>query len=332
MIVAYVNYAVSLTEEQPDDSAARSKAHDALMKAKTQVMYLLNFWSKQEMQDKYTGLWQSMYAAVNFAAKAIVAELHRTWGDGAAAGIHYVDKESDLPHGVNMTLLARYENACALTRGRKKHGAENAAEYEAALDELEIAVADPSMLMWARSDPSLAVLHDVDMVRQEYRTAGETPEGKAETAAKAFKVVTRFKNLVGEPVPADFLLLSPFAEYRDALALRGIHDAAGLRRTRGRELRSELRITRGQEAQWREVTDLYRMAGAYPAAGGNGNRATQAVFLLLKADLDSVAAMRSALTSPEQLRNNLCGLAQGWAVVAPGEEEIGAWGTYLRVL
>ena len=88
-----------------------------------------------------------------------------------------------------MTLLARYENACALTRGRKKHGAAKAAEYGAALDELEIAVADPSMLMWARSDPSLAVLHDVDMVRQEYRTAGETPEGKAETAAKAFKVV-----------------------------------------------------------------------------------------------------------------------------------------------
>jgi hypothetical protein len=330
MIVAYVNYAVSLTEEQPDDSA-RSKAHDAVMKAKTQVMYLLNFWSKQEMQDKYTGLWQSMYAAVNFAAKAIVAELHRTWGDGAAAGIHYVDKASDLPHGVNMTLLARYENACALTRGRKKHGAEKAAEYEAALDELEIAVADPSMLMWARSDPSLAVLHDVDMVRQECRTAGETPEGKAETAAKAFKVVTRFKNLVGEPVPADFLLLSPFAAYRDALALRGIHDAARLRRTPGRELRSELGITRGEEAQWREVTDLYGMAEAYPAAGGNGNRATGAVFLLLQADLDSVSAVRSALTTPEQLRTNLRGLAQGWAVVAPGEDEIGAWGRHLRV-
>jgi hypothetical protein len=230
-----------------------------------------------------------------------------------------------------MTLLARYENACALTRGRKKHGAENAAEYEAALDELEIAVADPSMLMWARSDPSLAVLHDVDMVRPEYRTAGETPEGKAETAAKAFKVVTRFKNLVGEPVPADFLLLSPFAEYRDALALRGIHDAAALRRTRGRELRSELRITRGQEARWREVTDLYRMADAYPAAGGNGNRATGAVFLLLQADLDSVAAVSNALASPDNLREDLRDLARGWAVVAPGEEEIGAWGTYLRV-
>ena len=274
MIVAYVNYAVSLTEEQPDDSAARIKAHDALMKAKTQVMYLLNFWSKQEMQDKYTGLWQSMYAAVNFAAKATAAELHRTCGVDNA-GIRYDEQESDLPHGVNMTLLARYENACALTRSRAKKGAEKAEEYKEALAELEIAVADPSMLMWARSDPSLAALHDVDMVRQEYRTAGETPEGKAETAAKAFKVVTRFKNLVGEPVPADFLSLSPFAAYRDALALRGIHDAAQLGRTPGRTLRAELSITRGQEARWREVTDLYLMAGAL-ASGGleqeRGNR------------------------------------------------------------
>jgi hypothetical protein len=331
MIVAYVNYAVSLTEEQPDDVDARSKARAAVMEAKTQVIYLLNFWSRQEMRGKYTGLCQSMYAAVNFAAKAIAAELHRTCGDGAAAGIDYVDKESDLPHGVNMTLLARYENACALTRGREKHGAKKAEEYEAALDELEIAVADPSMLMWARKDPSLAVLHDVDMVRQECRTAGETPEEKAKTAAKAFDVVTRFKNLVGEPVPADFLLLSPFAAYRDALALRGIHDATRLQRTRGRELRSELRITRGEEARWREVTDLYRMADAYPAAGGNGNRATGAVFLLLQANLDSVAAVSNALASPDKLREDLRGLATGWAVVAPGEEEIGAWRTHLRV-
>jgi len=331
LIVAYVNYAVSLTEEQPDDADALSKARAAVMKAKTQVTYLLNFWSRQEMRDKYTGLWQSMYAAVNFAAKAIAAELHRTCGDGAAAGIDYVDKVSDLPPGVNMTLLARYENACALTRGRGKHGAKKAAEYEAALDELKIAVADPSMLMWARCDPSLAVLHDVDMVRQECRTAGETPEGEAKTAAKAFDVVTRFKNLVGEPVPADFLLLSPFAAYQDALALRGIHDAARLRRTRDGELCSELKITRGEVARWREVTDLYRMADAYPAAGGNGDRATGAVFLLLGADLDSVAAVRNALASPDKLRKDLRDLARGWAVVAPGEEEIGAWRTYLHV-
>jgi len=328
MIVACVNYAILVTAGQPDQ-AARSKARAALMNAKTQVVYLLDFWSEKEMRDKYTVLWQSMYATANFAAKAIAAELLRTCGEEAE--IVYAAKESDLPPGVNMTLLARYENACALTRGREQHGDDKAAEYDAALDELKIAVADPSMLLWARQDPSLAVLHDVDMVAQECRTAGATPEEKAKTAAKAFDLVTRFKNLVGEPVPADFLLLSPFAGYHDALALRGIHDADRLRRTRDRELSSELKITGGEIARWREVTDLYRMADANPAAGGNRDRATGAVFLLLGANLDSVTAVRKALASPDKLRADLRDLATGWAVVAPGQAEIGAWRTYMRV-
>ncbi|HEY2308783.1 MAG TPA: hypothetical protein VGI05_23160, partial [Streptosporangiaceae bacterium] len=326
LIVAYVNYAI-LTAGQPGQAAHQSKACAALIKAKTQVVYLLDFWSRQEMRDKYTVLWQSMYAAVNFAAKAIAAELCRTCG--AEAGIQYAAKESDLPHGVNMTLLARYQSACALTRDRRKQGGAKAEEYSEALDELEIAVADPVMLRWARADPSLAELHDVDLVRQACSTARETPEEKAETAAKAFKVVARFKGLVGDPVPADFLSLSPFAAYRDALALRGIHDAARLRRTPGRELRSELSITPGVVARWREVTDLYQMAGACWPAGGNG--ATGAVFLLLKADLDSVAAVSDALKPPAKLRQNLLGLARDWAVVVPGEEEIGIWGRHLGV-
>jgi hypothetical protein len=90
------------------------------------------------------------------------------------------------------------------------------------------------------------------------------------------------------------------------------------------------------DGEWRQVPLGYAgggdpAGGAELAAGGNGNRATQAVFLLLKADLDSVSAVRSTLTSPEQLRKNLRGPAQGWAVVAPGEDEIGAWGRHLGV-
>jgi len=326
LIVAYVNYAILVTAGQPDQAARRSKAHAALMNAKTQVEYLLGFWSKQEMRDKYSVLWQSMYAAVNFAAKAIAAELHRTCG--VAAGIRYAAKESDLPHGVNMTLLARYQNACALTRGRTKHGAAKAAEYSDALDELEIAVADPVMLRWARADPSLAELHDVDQVTRACAAAQGIPGADAAPAGP-FKIVARFKDLVGDPVPADFLSLSPFAAYRDALALRGIHDAARLGRTRGRELRAELSITRGEVARWREVTDLYQMIGACRPPGGNG--ATGAVFLLLEADLDSVSAVSDALKPPAKLRENLLSLARDWAVVAPGEEEVSTWGRHLGV-
>ena len=325
LIVAYVNYAI-LTAGQPGQAADRSKACAALMKAKEQVVYLLDFWSRQEMRDKYTVLWQSMYAAVNFAAKAIAAELCRTCG--AEAGIQYAVRDSDLPHGVNMTLLARYQNACVLTRDRRKQGAAKADEYSEALDELEIAVADPVMLRWARADPSLAELHDIDQVSQACSTAQETP-GAQTAPPDPFKIVARFKDLVGEPVPPDFLSLSPFAAYRDALALCGIHDATRLQRTRGRELRSELSITPGEVARWREVTDLYQMIGACRPPGGNG--ATGAVFLLLQADLDSVSAVSDALKPPEQLRENLLSLARNWAVVVPGEEEIGTWGRYLDV-
>jgi hypothetical protein len=225
-----------------------------------------------------------------------------------------------------MTLLARYENACALTRGRKQRGTAKAEEYSEALAELEIVVADPTMLMWARTDPSLAELHDFDQVRQACAAAHQTPAQRAETA---FKIVARFKALVGDPVPADFLSLSPFAAYRDALALCGIHDACRLRRTRGRELRSELSITRGEVTRWRQVTSLYLMAEAYRSPDGNG--ATGAVFLLLQADLDSVVAVREALRPPAELRERLLGLARDWAVVAPGEEEIGTWGRHLGV-
>jgi hypothetical protein len=81
-------------------------------------------------------------------------------------------------------------------------------------------------------------------------------------------------------------------------------------------------------ARWREVTDLYEMVGAC-RPGGNG--ATGAVFLLLQADLDSVSALCDALKPPESLQEDLLNRARDWAVVAPGEQEIGTWGAYLGV-
>jgi len=329
MIVAYVNYAASLTPAQLGEADTQRAADCALRKAKKQAKFLLRFWSQDANQNKFPALYQSMYAAVNFAAEAIGVERYRSLHKRFS--IHGVLNDSELQSRVNMTLLARYEHACVLTRGRQKQGTDKAEEYGEAVAELAIAVADPAILMMARTDPSLAELHDVDQVRQACAAPNGTRRQREDAAANAFEVAARFKDLVGEPVPADFLSLSPFAAYRDALALRGIHDAARLWRTPGPRLRSELSITRGEVARWREVTSLHRMAGAYPAASGNGNRATQAVFLLLKADLDSVSAVRSALTSPEQLRKNLRGLAEGWAVVAPGEDEIGAWGRHLGV-
>jgi hypothetical protein len=325
LIVAYVNRAVSLTGEQPD-AALSGTACDALKKAKERAEYLLDFWSDETNQKKYPALWQSMYAAVYFAARSVAAELRRICQDDEAARIPQVEEGDALLAEMNMPLLAHYEKACCLTRGRMKQGAEKAEEYGKALDELEIAVADPVMLRWARRDPSLAELHDVDLVRQACSTSGEAP---GEVAPDPVKIVTRFKELVGDPVPTDFLALSPFARYREALAQRGIHDAARLQRMRGPELRSELSITPGEVARWLEVTDLYQMIDACPSAGGNG--ATGAVFLLLQARLDSVSAVRDALKAPTELRETLLGLARDWALVAPGKQEVGSWGTHLGV-
>jgi hypothetical protein len=327
LIVAYVNYAI-LTAGQPGQVGPQSKACDSLKKAKTLVVYLLKFWSDGEMQEKYAVLWQSMYASVYFAAKSVAAELYRIYQDDEAARIPEAEEAGELLAKVNMPLLAHYEHACCLTRDRTKQGAEKAAEYGKALDELKIAVADPVMLRWARRDPSLAELHDVDLVRQACCTEEEA-SGEAAAPPDPVKIVTRFKELVGAPVPTEFLSLSPFAPYREALAQCGIHDATRLLRMRGREIRSGLSITPGEVARWREVTDLHQMIdGCQP--GGNG--ATGAVFLLLQARLDSVSAVRDALKAPAELREKLLSLARGWAVVAPSEQEVGRWGTVLGVL
>jgi hypothetical protein len=327
LIVAYVNYAI-LTAGQQGEAGSQSKACAALMNAKTQVEYLLDFWLQEKMQKKYAVLWESMYASVYFAAESIAAELHRTGNDDEAARIPNAEKASQLLDKVNMTLLARYEHACCLTRGRRKQGAAKAAEYGEALDELAIAVADPVMLSWARRDPSLAELHDVDLVRQACCTEGKAA-GEAAAPPDPVKIVTRFKELVGAPVPAEFLSLSPFAPYREALAQCGIHDATRLQRMRGREIRSGLSITPGELARWREVTDLHQMIDDCQPGG---NRATGAVFLLLQARLDSVSAVRDALEAPAELREKLLSLARGWAVVAPSEQEVGSWVTVLGAL
>jgi hypothetical protein len=71
------------------------------------------------------------------------------------------------------------------------------------------------------------------------------------------------------------------------------------------------------------------MVRACQPSGGNG--ATGAVFLLLKADLDSVTAVNDALEPSAKLRENLLGLARDWAVIAPGEDEIDAWRRHLSV-
>ena len=83
------------------------------------------------------------------------------------------------------------------------------------------------------------------------------------------------------------------------------------------------------------LADLYDMADNCRPPGRNG--ATGAVFLLLQAEHDSLAAVRDALKPPANLddkpslHDELLGCARDFAVVAPGEAEIAAWGRHLGV-
>ena len=281
-----------------------------------------------------------MYSAVNYAGMAIMAESSR-WPSQI---IEIKDVQSELPADVNISLLARYENACALTR--LCVGTKTAEEYEAALDQLEIAVAEPSQRIWARTDPSLAELHDMDVIAstlagqvensQDFafpvgRDAGQKPKAADEYTARAYQITARFKGLIGEAVPSDFLALSPFVAYRDALGLRGVHNANQLSRIKVSELVSELGITLGEATRWLVLTQLHqRLAEAPPMPGqvndhaGRDQRATKLIYLLLARNLDSVATMRRALRD-SRLKENLLSEARPWAVVAPGSAEVGTW-------
>jgi hypothetical protein len=341
LMVVWGNYATSLaiTKQASDagstlDAAIKKALHDATEQAEN----LLKDWAKTENQNKFPELYQAMYAAVYYAARAINAEWER---HDNIPRIECVTEEH--PQDINMTLLARYENACALTRNPACPG--KAEEYERALDELEIAVTRPSQRDWARTDPSLAELHDVDIIssvlrsvtgRQAPSCQGTNP-GLGQSAdvgdpeATAYQLVTRFKRLIGDPVPADFLALPPFAKYQDALGQRGIHDARQLIRAKVSYLVSELGITAGEAGRWLELAKLHRLlaraAAAHGQAKGNDEsdkRATQLTFLLLKENLDSVGAVRDALRNG-QLRDTLLNHAGSSAVAAPGNAEVEAW-------
>src|SRR5260370_42360848 len=118
MIVAYVNYAASLTPAQLGEADTRRAADCALRKAKKQAKFLLRFWSQDEHQNKFPALYQSMYAAVNFAAEAIGVERYCSLHERFS--INGVLNDSELQSPANMTLLARSEHACVLTSARRR--------------------------------------------------------------------------------------------------------------------------------------------------------------------------------------------------------------------
>jgi hypothetical protein len=153
LMAAKGNYAISLS---PDGDA--NKAVNALSSAGAEAGSLLTDEKKAGARKETKDLWENLYPAVHFAGKAILAEWHRWCNQQKRID----DLEPRLREGANISLLARYEHACVLTRCLVK--SEKFKQYQKALDELEIAVVQPSHRIWAQTDPSLRELHDVDAI------------------------------------------------------------------------------------------------------------------------------------------------------------------------
>lgn len=318
-----------------------AEVRKALNFAAEQAGRLLVFWQNSENQKAFPDLWDDMGVAVTMAAKAVEVEWKRRFGGSLKVGWKEIKERGDHKKA-KVTLAARYEKVCmlvgcaALSAGQQKLD-----RYTEALDELELVAAIEYYRIWARTDPSLAELHDIDTITNLLLRPTATAYGKTNAAkvlamrAQAAQYVDRFKRLTGEPCPADFLALVPFAAHRAAIEERGIHTAADLGQEAAATLVSELGITNGVADRWLEVARLYTWLREVSPASDPANDAadpdtitTALVFLLMQANLDSVPALKRELQQGNgvgKLRARLLDCAQPWAVVVPREQDIRCW-------
>jgi hypothetical protein len=322
-----------------------AEVRDVLYDAAEQAGHLVVFWQDLDNQKAFPELWQDMDAAVTAAAEAVRVEWKRRFSDPMKVSWDESSSGGGARKQAKMTLLARYEHACTLIgRAAMSAGRHQLRLYTQALDELQMVTAIHEFKTWGRIDPSLFELHDVDTITNVLHPAAaadgkagvaEVPAASASMRARAaaFDIVGRFKNLIGDSCPADFLALSPFARYRAKIEALGIHSAAELGQKAGTILASELGITDGVAARWLEVAGLYTwLRGVLSASDQAKDPAkrdeitTALTFLLMEAKLDSVSALRQGLgNAPVQFRKRLLSCARPWAVVVPGKREISLW-------
>lgn len=346
LMAAYINYAASLpvplgdlpsSDDDALDEDARG-SRNALTSAARQARALTVYWSDTRSRKDFAELWRDMAAALEYGCEAIEVEWSRRFDDPLSPQLLQLPEGESSRH---MTLLARYERACAhAVRASITERSGQRPMYDSALDDLEMAVAEPRRRLTAQSDPSLLALHDIDMVRSSYDLAapGAAPQrgaevGGLEIAERPFDaaaVVTRFKSLIGNASPKTFLDLPVFTAYRALLADRGIHGAADLPDTAS--LSRELGVTAMTAERLTAVTKLYRTLRERARVANNGNdadsSATQFTFLLLLLDIDSTQRLVTQLREhrPEGLRKAMIDKSRGWDVVTPSTDEVTAWG------
>jgi hypothetical protein len=338
-----------------DNDKDLAGVREVLCEGAKQAGYLVIFLQDRENRKAFPELWDDMNVAVTISAEAVRVEWERRFIDRMELSWKECEDRGD-HNQAKITLLARYEQACTLV-GCAAISAENQRSqlYTQALHVLEMVTAVRDFRTVARTDPSFAELHDIDKIEKvlcSTSAVGCKPETVkvlapcatkealddryASPLASAPDIVDRFKGLTGDPCPADFLALPLFTEHRAAIEKRGIHNAAALRQ-KAATLASGLSITNDVVARWLEVADLYiwlqTVSPACDPANDEAKRdtiTTALVFLLMKANLDSVPALRQELREElsnglGQLRTRLIDCARPWAVAVPGKQDIRCW-------
>ena len=362
LLAAKLNEAASIERrddrpcsESPEMDKDAAEVRGALRAAAKQAGDLVVFWKNPENQKAFPELWDDMDVAVTIAAEGVRVEWARRFSDPMKVTWRE-SKAKDAHKRTKVTLLARYEQVCTLVGCAAISAREHQGQlYTQALHVLEMVTAIPYFRTWARTDPSLAELHDIDKIEKVLCLAvaadnrPETVKALSPCTTKealateyasplgsAPDIVGRFKSLIGDPCPADFLALDPFTGHRAAIEERGIHTAAELSQ-RVYTLVSELGITNDVAARWRGVADLYTWLRRIPLAPDQPNdtakrdsATTALVFLLMKANLDSLPALHHKLQEEldngfGQFRARLIDCARPWAVVAPREQDIRCW-------
>jgi hypothetical protein len=337
----------------PDEDKDKDLAgvRKALCEAAEQARYLVVFWQDPENRKAFPELWDDMDGVVTIYAEAVCVEWKRRFTDPMEDSWKVCEDRGDHSQA-KITLLARYEQACTLV-GCAAISAENQRSqfYTEALNVLEMVTAVRDFRTVARTDPSFEELHDIDKIKKvlgstsavdgEPKTVKElAPCATKEALADKYAsppasepdIVERFKSLTGDPCPADFLALPVFTKYHEAIEERGIHNAAALCQ-KADTLASELSITKDVVDQWLKVADLYIWLRTVPPACDTENDAakrdaitTTLVFLLMKANLDSLPVLRQELSNGlGQFRTRLIDCARPWAVVVPEEKDIRCW-------
>jgi len=232
--------------------------------------------------------------------------------------VHLKALEDESPRvegGVWLSRKTLYDQACCQMVAKPKYGETTVVLLRRAIYDLEIAAVDDNLRIWARHDPSFALL-------QSGPPANDPPTGP-----EFDRLRRQFKRIVGDPPPSDFLDLALFRRHATALRSRGIDDPDDLLACDPRLLSSRLNVEPACVERWRQLAELSSWIDNTRSNKVQDEASTVSlVALLLDSRVRSCDQLRNRLLeSPEALYNDLVKAAVGLAVAPTRGETVDRW-------